>query len=47
MFDRNTWNQLTMCKQMNSGSFKMLPTNYSVTNHLIVYKQMTDVKLDC
>ena len=26
----NTWNHLTVCKQMNTGLFKMLLTNYSV-----------------
>ena len=26
-----------MCKQMSSGLFKMLSTNYSFTNHIYLY----------
>ena len=26
-------NHLTVCKQMSSGKFKMLPTNYLLINH--------------
>ena len=32
MLDRNTWNYLTVSKQMSSGSFE------NVTNKLFVYK---------
>ena len=28
------FNHLTVCKQMISGLFKMLPKNYSFTNHI-------------
>ena len=34
MFDEKTWNHLTVCKQKNSGLFKMLPTLYSFKNHI-------------
>ena len=34
MLDSNTWNHLTVCKQMRSGLFKILPTNYSFTTHI-------------
>ena len=33
MIHSNTWNHLTECKQMSTGLFKMLPTNYLCTNH--------------
>ena len=32
VLDSNVWNHLTVCKQMNSGSFK------NVTDKLLVYK---------
>ena len=32
MLDRNPWNYLTVCKQMSSGLFKMLVTNYLFIN---------------
>ena len=32
MLDRNTWNHLTKCKQINFSSFKMLPKNYLFTS---------------
>ena len=34
VLNTNTWNHLTVCKQMSSGLFKMLPTNYSFTNNI-------------
>ena len=37
VFDRNTWNYLTVCQQINSVLFKMLLINYSFTNHLDWY----------
>ena len=36
MFDRNTGNHLTVRKQLNSDSFKILRTNYSFTNYLML-----------
>ena len=30
----NTWNHLTVCKQVRSGLSKILPTNSSFTNHI-------------
>ena len=37
MLDRNASNHLTVCKQMDSSLFKMLPTSYSFTNHIYIY----------
>ena len=34
MLDNITWNHLTVCQEMSSGLFEMLPTNYSFTNHI-------------
>ena len=34
VFDWNTLNQLTVCKQMSSGLFKLLLTNNSFINHI-------------
>ena len=31
---KQTWNQSTVNKQMTLGLFKILPTNYSFTNHI-------------
>ena len=47
-----TMQYLIVCKQISCNILKMkLPTNYSLTNqmynHLTVWKQMTDVKLNC
>ena len=43
----NTWNNLTVCKQMNSGLFKMLPTIYSFTTHTyLIYKFKPDLALN-
>ena len=36
MLDSNTWKYLTVCKQINAGSFKN-----NVTNKLFVYKCMS------
>ena len=33
---RNTWNYFTVCKWMTFGLLKMLPTNYSFTDHISV-----------
>ena len=30
VLDKNTWNNLSVCKQISSGLFKMVPTNYSI-----------------
>ena len=39
MLDRNTWNHLTVCKQMSSGLFRIIPKNYSYTNPIFdIYK---------
>ena len=46
MLDRNAWNHLDLYKQISSNFKKIKwPTNYSLTNHMHVSKQMTDVKL--
>ena len=42
VLDRNTCNYLTVCKQMNSGLFNILLTNYLFTNRIFnisMYKQ--------
>ena len=35
VLDSNSWNYLTVCKQINSGSFKNNVTNKPFTNHTI------------
>ena len=34
MLDSNTWNHLTVRKQMSSCLFNILPTYYSLINHI-------------
>ena len=47
MLNKNTWNYLTVCKQMSSGLFEMLPTNYLFTNHIFnIYVGKEDLALD-
>ena len=31
---RKSWNYLTVYKQMSSGLFRIMPTNYLFTNHI-------------
>ena len=48
LFDNNTWNNLTVCKQMSSSSFKnCYLTKYSFTNHIyLVYVYKQDLALN-
>ena len=41
MLDWNTWNHLTVCKQMSANSFKN-----KVTNKLFAYKSSTQIYID-
>ena len=44
MFDSNTWNYLTACKQMFNIKWNFFVWDSDIWNHLIMSKQMINMK---